>query len=122
MPKILIIEDDPFLRGIYERVLKQEGFEVEIAEEGEKGLKAAQENPPDLIVLDMLMPGLDGLGFLKKYDLKNKHPDVKVIVFSNMMLQDKVDEAIKLGASNYKTKALFSPKEMVALIRDTLKQ
>ena len=120
MAKILIVEDDPFLRGVYEKALLKEGFEIELADSGEIALQKAEDNPPDLIVLDMLMAGIDGIEFLRRYDVKTKHPDVKVIVFSNMTLQDKVNEAIELGATNYKTKALFTPKEMVNLIRQTL--
>lgn len=120
MSKILIVEDDQFLRKVYGNVLEKEGFEYEVATNGQEGLEKAESFQPDLIMLDMLMPGMDGIEFLRTYDLKEKHPDVKVIVFSNMMIQEKIDEAISLGASDYKTKSLFSPKEMMELIRSTL--
>lgn len=120
MPKVLIVEDDPFLRGVYEKILIKEGFETEVAVDGKDGFAKAQANEPDLIILDMLMPEMNGIEFLEAYDLKNTHPNVKVIVLSNMMIQDQVNRAIELGASNYKTKALFSPREMMELIRGTL--
>lgn len=120
MPKVLIIEDDPFLRNAYNNILTKEGFEVILSEDGQEGLETANANEPDLIILDMLMPNMDGLEFLKAFDGPNKHPKTKIIVFSNMSIQDKINEALSLGATNYKTKAFFSPKEMVALIRETL--
>ena len=120
MAKILVVEDDPFIRSVYEEILVKSGHTPETAKDGREGLEKAEANEPDLIILDMLMPELDGIAFLEKYDLKAKHPNVKVIVLSNMMLQDKVNRAIELGASNYKTKALFSPREMVDLITQTL--
>lgn len=120
MAKILIVEDDNFLRKAYTNVLTRENFEVLIASDGLEGLEIAEEQEPDLILLDMLMPTLDGVGFMRRFDLKNKHPNVKVIVFSNVSNQESIDEVIELGASNYKTKAFFTPKSMVQLIKDTL--
>lgn len=120
MAKILIVEDDPFLRNAYQNVLSKEGFEVLLASDGEEGLTMAESGDPDLIILDMLMPVMDGLEFLKRFDVKRKHPNTKIIVFSNMSIQEKINQALELGAINYKTKAFFSPKEMVSLIRETL--
>jgi CheY-like chemotaxis protein len=120
MTRVLVIEDDPFLRNAYKHILEKEGFAVEVAPEGKTGLKAANANEPDVIILDLLMPEMDGLEFLRRYDVKKKHPNVKVIIFSNMNLPEKVNEAAELGAVNYETKALFSPKEMVSLIQETL--
>lgn len=121
MARVLVVEDDPFIRGVYDKALNKAGFEVEIAENGQDGLDKAKADEPDVILLDMLMPEMDGLEFLRQYELKEKHPGVKVIVFSNMSLPEKVDEAVALGAVNYKTKAMFTPNEMIQLIRDTLK-
>lgn len=122
MARILIVEDDPFLGRAYTNILTKEGFEVDIATDGELGLEKAQAKEPDLIILDMLMPKMDGLQFLEAYNIKGAHPKVKVIVFSNMSIQEKIDRAVELGATNFKIKAFFSPKEMVGLIRETLDQ
>jgi CheY-like chemotaxis protein len=118
--KILVIEDDAFLQQAYLHVLEKEGFTVAQARTGVEALTKAEEFQPDLILLDMLMPEMDGTEFLRQYDVKNKHPNVKVIVFSNLSMQDKINEMIELGATNYKTKAFFSPREMIELIRQTL--
>lgn len=120
MAKILIIEDDAFLQKAYAHILEKENFTVAQARSGSEGLLQAEEFQPDLILLDMLMPEMDGAQFLRAYDLKNKHPNVKVIVFSNLSTQYKIDEMIELGATDCKTKAFFSPREMISLIRSTL--
>ena len=120
MSKILIVEDDPFLNRAYNTILLREGYDVDSADNGETGLQKATENEPDLILLDMLMPQMDGLDFLRGYQQKDNHPNVKIIVFSNMSVPESVEEAMHLGAVKYMTKASFSPKEMVALIKEVL--
>ena len=120
MSKVLIVEDDAFLRKAYNNVLTKEGFDVVLAVDGQEGLDAIKNDTPDIVILDMLMPQLDGIEFLERVNLKENYPNLKVIVFSNMSIQEKIDRALELGATDYKTKAMFSPKEMVKLIRDTL--
>jgi DNA-binding NtrC family response regulator len=119
LPKILIVEDDKFLRNAYQNILKRENLEVRLAINGKEGVEIADEWGPNLVLLDLLMPEMDGIGFLKAFDAKNK-PDTKIIVFSNLALPAKIDEAISLGAVNFKTKAMYTPKEMISLIRKTL--
>lgn len=121
MAKILIIEDDTRLEQTYDFLFTQQGHTVLRAQDGEKGLELAYLEKPDLILLDMMMPLMSGLEFLQKYDIKNKHPNTKVIVFSNMQDENAMHEAIALGARKYEIKATFSPKELAALVEDTLK-
>ncbi len=118
-PKILIVEDDKFLRQAYQNILAKESFDVKLAINGSEGLDIALVWKPDLVMLDLLMPEMDGIGFLKAFDA-HAHPETKIIVFSNLSLPEKVNEAINLGAVNFKTTAMFTPREMIALIRDTL--
>jgi DNA-binding response OmpR family regulator len=118
-PKILIVEDDKFLRQAYQNILNKESFDVKLASNGREGVDVAKVWKPDLVLLDLLMPEMDGIGFLKAFGAK-EHPETKIIVFSNLSLPEKVNEAIELGAVNFKTKAMFTPREMIALIRDTL--
>ena len=120
MKKILVVEDDQTLQKVYRAVLAKEGFQVDVASDGVEGLRKAEADEPDLIVLDMLMPNMTGIEFLRAYDINNKHPNVKVIAFSNSDLPDRVNEAMELGARKYMTKYSFSPKAMVGLIKDTL--
>lgn len=118
--KILIVEDDEILRSAYTTKLSIEGFEVESAVDGEEGLTKAQAREPDLILLDMLMPKMTGIEFLKAYNLKEDHPDVKVIVFSNLSMADKMKEAIELGALEFRSKYNVTPNEITKIIKDEL--
>jgi DNA-binding response OmpR family regulator len=78
-PKILIVEDDKFLRTAYRNILKKEDFDVRIANNGKEGVEVALEWNPDVVLLDLLMPEMDGIGFLKAFDAKNK-TKTKIIV------------------------------------------
>jgi CheY-like chemotaxis protein len=117
---IMIVEDEPDLAEIYQTLLKKAGYSVTLAHNGKEALNLATEHPPQLILLDLRMPIMDGVEFLKEYDLKEKHPNVKVIVFSNYDLQDEIDDAYRLGADRYVLKAWASPKELLQIVKDTL--
>lgn len=118
--KILIVEDEISLSDAYHMLLKQAKYDVQVAHDGKEALEKAEAHQPDLILLDLRMPVLDGVGFLKEYDLVNKHPNVKVIVFSNYDMQDEIDEAYRLGAERYILKAWASPREILNLVKDAL--
>ena len=117
---ILIVEDEPDLADIYQTLLVQAGYKVELAHNGQEALELANANPPKLILLDLRMPVMDGVEFLKHYDVKKKHNKVKVIVFSNYDLQDEIDDAYRLGADRYVLKAWASPKELLQIVKDSL--
>jgi DNA-binding response OmpR family regulator len=118
--KVLIIEDDAVLRGAYETALTIEGYQAQAAADGLEGLKLAERDEPDLILLDMLMPALNGLEFLRQFDAPTKHTKTKIIVFSNMSVPSEVKDALRLGASKYLTKSSFTPKEMESIIKEVL--
>lgn len=115
--KILIVEDELMLNNAYSVVLEKEGYSVEVAFNGEEALEKVAAFKPDLILLDLRMPQMSGLDFLKNY----KKDTAKIIVFSNMDVQKDIDEAYSLGADKYVLKAWASPKELVRLVHDTLK-
>lgn len=119
--KILVVEDEKALNEAYELILSNEGHEVVVAHDGEEALKKSESFEPDIILLDLRMPRVDGIEFLRKYKLAEKHPKVKVIVFSNLDAQEDIDTAYTLGAQRYILKAWASPKELVKLVDDTLK-
>ena len=118
--KILIVEDEIALSDAYKILLDQAGYDVRVAENGQVALEVAKDFEPEVILLDLRMPVMDGIGFLKEYDLKNNHPDVKVVVFSNYDMQKEIDEAYSLGAERYLLKAWASPKELIELVKTTL--
>lgn len=119
-PKILVVEDDASLNDAYKTILSAAGYETKTAFNGEEALVIASESEPDIIFLDLRMPVLDGIGFLRAYKPKTDHPDVKIIVFSNYDMQQEVDEAYELGAERYVLKAWASPKELVKIVKDTM--
>jgi DNA-binding response OmpR family regulator len=119
---ILIVEDEQTLSGAYKTVLKKEGYNAEIAKDGEQALKTLKDFEPDLILLDLRMPNMNGIEFLKKYRPDKKHPSVKIIVFSNLDTQNEIDEAYGLGAHKYMLKAWASPRELVRFVKETLEE
>lgn len=120
MALILIVEDYPSLQKIYSLAATQAGHTVLLAKDGIEALKQATEQQPDLILLDLLMPGVNGIEFLKNYDLK-KHPNTKVIVFSNMHSLALEQQLTELGANLYLVKSQHTPKEVMVIIGDMLK-
>lgn len=117
---ILIIEDDVALNQAYVTILSSAGYGVRSAFDGEAALRLTTEKEPDIIFLDLRMPTLDGIGFLKAYQPKTQHANVQIIVFSNYDLQHEIDEAYSLGAQRYVLKAWASPKELIKIVEDTL--
>jgi CheY-like chemotaxis protein len=118
---ILIVEDEHDLSFAYQRILQQAGYTVKAAYDGEQALTLAAEEEPTLILLDLRMPRMDGIEFLRKYKAREDHPKVKIIVFSNYDMQKEIDEAYKLGADRYILKALASPLELQQIVKNTLK-
>lgn len=117
---ILIVEDETFLNEAYKTIFEKEGYAVAVAYDGEEALEVAARREPAVILLDLRMPRMGGIEFLRQYDLKAKHPDVKVIVFSNLDTQSEIDEAFALGAQKYMLKAWASPRELANLIKQLL--
>jgi CheY-like chemotaxis protein len=118
---ILIVEDEHDLSFAYQRILQQAGYTVKAAYDGEQALALAAEEEPTLILLDLRMPRMDGIEFLRNYKAREEHPKVKIIVFSNYDMQKEIDEAYKLGADRYILKALASPLELQQIVKNTLK-
>lgn len=110
--RILLVEDDRFLRRACETSLRQRGFTVIAAPDGEEGLRLARAEHPDLILLDLLMPKLSGVEVLRalKTDVGTKA--IPVLILSNSSREQDVSEVISLGAVDYWVKANLSLKEL----------
>ena len=108
------------LRDAYATVLDAEGYHTATADDGEEGLAIAIAQKPEVILLDMLMPNLNGIDFLRELKPKENYPETKIIVFSNMSVPSDVQSAMELGATKYLTKSSFTPKEIEQIIKDVL--
>ena len=120
MKKILLVEDDPFLLDIYTTKLKKAGFPLEVAVEGEEALKKAKEVKPDLIILDIVLPQLDGWEILQRIKSDPDTKDAKVIILSNLGQKGEVEKGIEMGASKYLIKAHYTPSQIVEEIKKIL--
>lgn len=118
--KILLIEDDPFLLSMYTTKFELENFKVITAEDGAKGLKLALKEMPDIILLDILLPKIDGFEVLKALKSNKKVNCIPVILLTNLSQKDKVEEGLSLGADDYLIKAHFMPSEVVDKIKKTI--
>lgn len=121
-PTVLIVEDESMLNEAYQVVLGSAGYTILTAFDGQEALEVLKENKVDVILLDLRMPVLDGIGFLEAYQLKKQEKPPKVIVFSNFDMQKEIDQAYDLGADKYMLKAWASPKELLQLISNLLSE
>lgn len=117
---ILIVEDDTTLNEAYRTILETNGYTVSSAQDGKVALERIEASEPDVIFLDLRMPVMDGVEFLKEFN--QKHPDskIKIIVFSNYDSQKEIDEVYRLGAYKYILKAWASPGELLKIVENTL--
>ncbi len=118
MTKILIVDDEPHIRNLITAYLEPEGYEVLTAEDGLEGLKIARVFKPDLIVLDVMLPGLDGMAFLSR--LRQESNAYVIMLTARTEETDKI-VGLSLGADDYVTKP-FSPRELVARIKAALRR
>jgi DNA-binding response OmpR family regulator len=121
MSKILIIEDDRFLRELISRKLKNEGYEVLEAMDGEEGLKKIKEEKPDLVLLDLILPCIDGFEVLSIAKENQETSQIPIIILSNLGQREEIEKGLKLGAVDYLVKAHFTPSEIVEKIKNFLK-
>ena len=114
---VLIVEDDFALSDAFSMTLRAAGYDVYIAENGKKALDYTANNNPDIILLDVLMPVMDGRQFLKKFENKRTIP---VVVLSNLDSKKDIDELLTLGANNYLLKSAIDPSTLVTIVKSTL--
>lgn len=117
---ILIVEDDQFLRNLCVRKLQKEKFNVLYAVDGEEGLKKIQEQKPDLVLLDILLPGLNGFDIVGAVKNNPEIAHIPIILLSNLGDKSDVDKGLGLGAEDYLIKAHFTPGEIVEKVREWL--
>jgi DNA-binding response OmpR family regulator len=118
--KVLIIEDDELLREIYSTKFELEGFAVDTASDGQEGLLIASSLDPDVILLDMIMPRMSGLEFLRAYHPAVTQHNVKLVVMSNKSSPAEINQAKAMGVLDYLIKSQHTPDEIVHKVRTFL--
>jgi DNA-binding response OmpR family regulator len=119
--RILVVEDDEFLRELIVGKLKREGFHVSEAINGKAGLQKMKEDMPQLVLLDLILPGFNGFEVLSHIQGDPSIANIPVVVLSNLGQKEDIDRARELGAKGYLVKAQFTPSEIVEKVRAFLR-
>ncbi len=123
MKKVLIVDDDQYIREIYQEVLIGDGYEVETAIDGKKGLEKILDGGFDLILLDVMLPYIDGIGILKEIsDKKTKLKNGPIILLTNLVQDVVTKEALENGAKECFNKAEMNPGEFLKKVNQILKK
>ncbi len=120
--KILVVEDDDFIRDMYYQELTRAGFFVSAAPNGEEGVKLLQQNTFDLVLLDILMPGMNGLEVLKQIKENPQTQNLKVVLLTNLGQEITIKEGFKMGAIGYLLKASYNPDQIVQEVKNFIDQ
>ena len=120
MAKILITEDDPLMSRLYQKIFTFEGHEVETAADGEEGLEKVRTYNPDIILLDVMMPKINGLQMLEKLKLDPATKSIPVIMLTNLSGQQDAETALSKGAVKYIIKSEHEPKEIADMVKEVL--
>ena len=117
---ILVIEDDSFLRELLVDKLNAQGYEVRAAVDGTEAHKYLEKELPDIIILDLILPDLNGFDILERITTDERTKKVPVIILSNLDQKEDIDKAMSLGAVDFMIKANFSLTEIIARIKRQL--
>ena len=120
MKKVLIIEDNQIVANVYRNQLAVEGYQAEIALDGETGLEKMQSFQPDLLILDLMLPKMSGMEVIRNVRDSEHFSKLPIIVLSNTYLTNLIQEAWKAGANKCLSKASCSPKEMLKVVCNTI--
>ena len=121
-PLIVLVEDDGFLAGMYTTKLNLEGFEVIQEMDGAKGLELIKQKKPSLVLLDIILPKMDGFEILKALKEDNDTKDIPVVMLTNLGKKEEVDKGVSLGAEDYLIKAHFVPSEVIEKIKKIIEK
>jgi CheY-like chemotaxis protein len=117
---ILIVEDEISLRDVYKIILVSKGYDVHTADNGLEGLQKAKALRPDMVLLDIFMPVMDGKEFMRNIDM-GEYPDTKIVVYSNLSDNKIEKELLALGAHKFVLKSSMAPRDLLALADQTLR-
>ncbi len=120
MKKILIVEDDPFIVDIYAAQLKARGYSVDTANDGQMALEKIKNNCPDLLLLDLILPNMDGWEVLKNLRQDPRTKDLKVFVISNLNQNDNADNITHFNVAKYFLKIQTTPEEISNAVKEVI--
>src|SRR5476651_851783 len=120
MPKILIVEDDPLMSRMYQKIFTFEGYEVEMAGDGQEGLDKARSVKPTIILLDVMMPKMNGLQVLEKLKADPETKNIPVVMLTNLAGQQDAETAMSNGAVKYIVKSEYEPKQVADMVKEIL--
>lgn len=118
--KILLVEDEDFIRELYIRQLSKEGFLVKSAVDGQTGLDMLKTENFDLLLLDIMLPGMNGLQLLREYKTQNPNSPMITILLTNLGQEAVIKEGFELGAQAYLIKASYTPDQVVNEVKNAL--
>ncbi len=116
--KILLVEDDAFLVGMYVSKLDREHFQTFVASDGEKGLELARQVKPDVVLLDIILPRMDGFSVLGNLKNDPETKNIPVILLTNMGQEQDMQRGLALGAADYLLKANYMPSEVIDRVKE----
>ncbi len=117
--KILIVDDDPFILEMYALKFKEQGFQIVTATDGKMALSQIEKEMPDIVLLDVVMPKMDGFDVMKKIAEISSRP-FKILFLTNFGQKEDVEKGLQLGADGYIIKAHFTPSEVVTKVKQVL--
>jgi CheY-like chemotaxis protein len=120
MAKVLIVEDDPLISRMYQKIFTFEKFEVDVAANGEEALSKVTDFNPTLILLDVMMPKMNGLQVLEQLKTMEQTKNIPVVMLTNLSGQQDAETAIAKGAVKYIIKSEYEPKEVVEMVKEVL--
>lgn len=118
--KILLVEDEDFVRDLYTRQLIKAGFDVKTAVDGQSGLDLLNKEQFDLLLLDIMLPGMNGLQLLREFKTKNPQSPMITILLTNLGQEAVIKEGFELGAQAYLIKASYTPDQVVTEVKNAL--
>lgn len=118
--KILLVEDEEMIRELYARQLSRAGFWVKAVETGEEGLEALKQGAFDLLLLDIMLPGINGLQMFREFKIQNPKSSMILILLTNLGQESVIKEGFELGAQSYLIKTSYTPDQVVQEVKNAL--
>lgn len=120
LKKILLVEDEDFIRELYVRQLTKAGFQVKSTVDGQSGLNMLKQEQFDLLLLDIMLPGMNGLQLLREFKTQNPNSQMITILLTNLGQEAVIKEGFELGAQAYLIKASYTPDQVVNEVKNAL--